>query len=98
MTNLFNKKILDQRIKNYTIENGAEKLNKIRNWQSNLQNIKGLNEVRLQNSFIKAIFEDILGYENAPQKDKWTMEVQCSTDIDSKFPDGILGYYKRENG
>ena len=26
------------------------------------------------------------------------MEIQCSTDIDAKLPDGILGFYKRVNG
>src|SRR6056297_2621421 len=98
MPGLFNKKILEQRIKNYSVNNGDEKLKKIKNWQNNLQNIKGLNEISLQNSFLKAIFEQILGYENAPQKDEWTMEVQCSTDIDAKLPDGILGFYKRING
>src|SRR6056297_388635 len=98
MPGLFNKKILEQRIKNYFVNNGDEKLRKIRSWQDNLQNIKGLNEIRLQSSFLKAIFENILGYENTPQKNEWTMEIQCSTDIDAKFPDGILGFYKRVNG
>ena len=30
--------------------------------------------------------------------EEWTMEIECSTDIDARTPDGILGFYKRENG
>ena len=66
MSGLFNKKILQQRIKNYTIENIEKKIKQIKNWQKNLENIKGLNEVELQSAFMRAIFEDILGYEDAP--------------------------------
>ena len=98
MPNLFNKKILKRRIENYSIENINEKINKIRNWQKNLGNMKGLNEKRLQSAFLRAIFEDVLGYKNAPQTNNWTMDIECSTDLDSKTPDGILGNYKRENG
>jgi hypothetical protein len=62
MPGLFNKKILQQRIKNYTIENIEKKIKQIKNWQKNLENIKGLNEKRLQSAFLSALFEDILGF------------------------------------
>jgi hypothetical protein len=45
MAGLFNKKILEQRIKNYTVDNMEEKINKIKSWQQNLSEIKGLNEI-----------------------------------------------------
>jgi len=98
MAGLFNKKILEQRIKNYTVDNMEEKINKIKSWQQNLIEIKGLNEKRLQSAFLTAIFENILGYENSPQKNEWTMEIERSTDLDASTPDGILGFYKRDNG
>ncbi|SDM55417.1 Eco57I restriction-modification methylase domain-containing protein [Halarsenatibacter silvermanii] len=98
MPGLFNKKIIEQNIHDYYIENFTEKLKKIRNWKENLANIKGLNEQRLQSAFLSAIFEDILGYKNDPAAEQWTMEIECSTDLDAKTPDGILGFYKRENG
>jgi hypothetical protein len=98
MPSLFNKKILQQRVKNYTVENIEEKIERIKNWQKNLQSIKGLNEKRLQAAFLGAIFENILGYENTPQKNEWTMEIECSTDLDATTPDGILGFYIRDNG
>lgn len=95
MPGLFNKKILQSRIKNYSIGNIDEKINKIKSWQQSLSRIKGLNEKRLQAAFLKAIFEDILGYENTPQKDEWTLDIEATTDIDAKHPDGILGFFER---
>jgi hypothetical protein len=38
MPGLFNKKILQQRIKNYTIENIEKKIKQIKNWQKSLEN------------------------------------------------------------
>jgi hypothetical protein len=38
MFGLFNKKILQQRIKNYTIENIEKKIKQIKNWQKSLEN------------------------------------------------------------
>ena len=98
MSGLFNKKILQQRIKNYTVENIEEKIGKIGSWQKNLESIKGLNEVELQSAFMRAIFEDILGYEDAPQKKESTLKSQASTDVDVTRPDGILGFYIHDNG
>src|SRR6056297_353100 len=95
MPGLFNKKILEQRIKNYSVDNIERKVNQIKNWQKNLADIKGLNEVELQNAFMGAIFEDILGYEDAPQKDKSTLKSQASTDVDATRPDGIIGFYDK---
>ena len=95
MPGLFNKKILKQRIKNYSVDNIERKVNQIKNWQKNLADIKGLNEVELQNAFMGAIFEDILGYEDAPQKDKSTLKSQASTDVDATRPDGIIGFYDK---
>ena len=83
MPGLFNKKILNQRIKNYSIDSIEEKIKKIKKWQKNLENIKGLNEKRLQAAFLGGIFESVLGYENSPQTDNWTMDIECSADIDS---------------
>jgi len=97
MPGLFNKKILQQRIKNYTIENIEKKIKQIKNWQKNLENIKGLNEKRLQSAFLSAIFEDILGYNNTPQKDNWTLDIEATTDVDAKHPDGIIGFFERED-
>jgi hypothetical protein len=95
MSGLFNKKILQSRIKNYSIDNIDEKINKIKSWQQSLSRIKGLNEKRLQSAFLKALFEDILGYKNTPQKDEWTLDIEATTDIDAKHPDGILGFFER---
>ncbi len=95
MPNLFNKKILNNRIKDYSVENIDEKIEKIKNWQQSLSKIKGLNEKRLQSAFLKAIFEDILGYENSPQKEEWTLDIEATTDVDAKHPDGILGFFER---
>ena len=95
MSGLFNKKILQQRIKNYSIDDIKEKIEKIKNWQQSLSKIKGLNEKRLQSAFLKAIFEDILGYENSPQKEEWTLDIEATTDVDAKHPDGILGFFER---
>ena len=94
MPNLFNKKILNSRIKDYSVENIDEKIEKIKNWQQSLSKIKGLNEKRLQSAFLKAIFEDILGYENSPQKEEWTLDIEATTDVDAKHPDGILGFFE----
>jgi hypothetical protein len=95
MPGLFNKKVLQNRIKNYSIDNLEEKIEKIKSWQQSLSKIKGLNEKRLQSAFLKALFEDILGYENTPQKDEWTLDIEATTDIDAKHPDGILGFFER---
>lgn len=95
MPNLFNKKILSNRLKDFAIENIDEKIEKIKSWQQSLSKIKGLNEKRLQSAFLKAIFEDILGYENSPQKDEWTLDIEATTDVDAKHPDGILGFFER---
>ncbi|OEG62273.1 MAG: hypothetical protein BHK79_07095 [Halanaerobium sp. MDAL1] len=95
MPNLFNKKILNNRIKDFSVENIDEKIEKIKNWQQSLSKIKGLNEKRLQSAFLKAIFEDILGYENSPQKEEWTLDIEATTDVDAKHPDGILGFFER---
>ncbi|PUU88278.1 MAG: Eco57I restriction endonuclease [Halanaerobium sp.] len=95
MPGLFNKKILDERIKNYEINNLDDKIIKIKEWQKNLGRIKGLNEKRLQGAFLRAIFEDILGYENTPQKDNWTLDIEATTDVDAKHPDGIIGFFER---
>ena len=95
-TDLFNKKILEQRIKDYNIKNMNEKIEKIKQWQSNLERMQGLNEVELQKAFLSAIFEDILGYENAPKKDKWTLDIEVSAKIDASRPDAMIGFYKLE--
>ena len=95
MPGLFNKKILKSRIKDYSIDGIEEKIDKIKSWQNSLSKIKGLNEKRLQSAFLKAIFEDILGYDNTAQKDEWTLDIEATTDIDSKYPDGILGFFER---
>ena len=97
MPGLFNKKIVNNRINTYEIDDVEEKIEKIKGWQKNLSRIKGLNEVNLQNAFLKAIFENILGYENAPQKDQWTLDIEATTDVDATRPDGIIGFYKWDN-
>ena len=97
MPDLFNKKILKSELKNYQVDNIEEKIEKIKHWQKNLSTIQGVNEKTLQSAFLRAIFEDILGYENAPQKDKWTLKEEATTEIDSKRPDGIIGFFERIN-
>lgn len=97
MPSLFNKKILKNDLDNYQIENINKKIKKIKHWQKNLSTIQGINEKTLQSAFLRAIFEDILGYENAPQKNKWTLKEEATTEIDSKRPDGIIGFFERIN-
>ncbi len=97
MPGLFNKKMLDQRIENYSIENMEEKREEIKDWQKSSRSIQELNERRLQSDFLNTVFGDILGYENKLHTDEWTMDIERSTDMSSKTPDGTLGFYHRKN-
>ncbi len=98
MPGLFNKKILQQRLNKYSVPDIERKMEVVNKWQSSLKTIKGLNEQRLQAAFLQGIFQKVLGYDNEIEGREWTMEIECSTEIDARTPDAILGFYRKDGG
>ncbi|KXS50187.1 MAG: Eco57I restriction endonuclease [Halanaerobium sp. T82-1] len=96
MANLFNKKILDEQIHQYEIENFQEKFKVIKDWKRNLKSIKGVNEKGLQGSFLKGIFGNVLDYKDITEANLeggYTLKSEPSTEVDATNPDGALGVF-----
>ncbi|MFW6030088.1 MAG: restriction endonuclease subunit M, partial [Halanaerobiales bacterium] len=97
MPELFNKRIINSYLDNYSIDNYKDKINVINNWKRQLQIIKRLNEKELQAAFLKGIFGKVLGYKGVTEIDEnsveWNLKIEASTEIDASIPDGILGFY-----
>lgn len=93
---LFNKKVLSKHLNGHEIDNHEQKLKIITDWQRNLENIKGVNEQRLQSAFLTGFFRDVLGYQTINQANKnnnYSLRIEPSTEVDSSHPDGSLGIF-----
>ncbi|GAB6136869.1 Eco57I restriction-modification methylase domain-containing protein [Halanaerobaculum tunisiense] len=96
MAVLFNKKVLSKHLNGHEIDNHEQKLKIITDWQRNLENIKGVNEQRLQSAFLTGFFRDVLGYQTINQANKnnnYSLRIEPSTEVDSSHPDGSLGIF-----
>jgi len=100
--NLFNRKILNQRIANYSFPTGekAEKIQKlIDGWQKALKdsNLSKTKEKSLQSKFLTIFFEEVLGYtDQTAGNDTWTVIAEPKTEVDSQVADGSLGFFTKD--
>ncbi|MBM7623063.1 Eco57I restriction-modification methylase domain-containing protein [Sporohalobacter salinus] len=99
MADLFNKKVLEMKLKNYFISDYKNKLDIIKSWKRNLKSIILANEEGLQSSFLKSIFGVVLGYQDMTEADKsgeYTLKIEDFTEIDATKPEGSLGFYQQD--
>lgn len=100
--NLFNKKILNQRIANFTFPKGeeAENISKlITGWQKALKDsdLSKTKEKSIQGKFLNVFFEQILGYEDKTGGlDEWSLIAEPKTEVDSQVADGSLGFFTKD--
>lgn len=100
--NLFNKKILNQRIASYSFPKGekAELISKlIIGWQKSLKDsdLSKTKEKSVQGKFLNVFFEQILGYEDKTGgKEQWTLIAEPKTEVDAQSADGSIGFFTKE--
>jgi type I restriction-modification system DNA methylase subunit/REP element-mobilizing transposase RayT len=101
--NLFNKKILNQRIANFSFPKGedAKNISKlIIGWQKALKDsdLSKTKEKSIQGKFLNVFFEQILGYEDKTGgKEEWTLIAEPKTEVDAQTADGSIGFYSPGN-
>lgn len=102
--NLFNRKVLNQRIVNYSFPNKekAKEISKlIINWQKALKDsdLSKTKEKSIQGKFLNVFFEQILGYvDKTGGEVQWTLVAEPKTEVDAQTADGAIGFFtKSEN-
>lgn len=101
--NLFNKRILKQRLEHFTFpsNNKQKSINKIiKGWQVALSehDLEKTKEKSVQGEFLIKFFESILGYiTHSSGKSEWNLIPSPKTEVDSQEADGSLGFYTTEN-
>lgn len=100
--NLLNKKILNQRIANFSFPKGedAENISKlITGWQKALKDsdLSKTKEKSIQGKFLNVFFEQILGYEDKTGGlEEWSLIAEPKTEVDSQVADGSLGFFTKD--
>lgn len=100
--NLFNKKILNQRIANYSFPTAgkAEDISKlIIGWQKALKDsdLSKTKEKSIQGKFLSVFFEQILGYQDKTSgTDQWTLVAEPKTEVDAQTADGAIGFFSKD--
>lgn len=100
--NLFNRKILNQRIANYSFPKGgeAEKIaTVITNWQKALKDsdLSKTKEKSIQGKFLNVFFEQVLGYQDKTSgEEQWTLVAEPKTEVDAQTADGAIGFFTKE--
>ncbi|WP_404331618.1 Eco57I restriction-modification methylase domain-containing protein [Mesobacillus maritimus] len=93
---LFDPRVIKSELDNYQIENLDTKINIVKNWYRNRELINRLSEKELQTQFLSEIFGNVLGYSTVTAgNEKWTMEIEKSTDLDATTPDAVMGSYEK---
>jgi type I restriction-modification system DNA methylase subunit len=101
--NLFNKKILNQRIANFSFPKGeeAEDISKlITGWQKALKDsdLSKTKEKSIQGKFLNVFFEQILGYEDKTGgKEEWSLIAEPKTEVDAQTADGSIGFFTKDD-
>lgn len=91
---LFESSSLSEELKKLEIEDLAEKMKILKDWNKNVPRYKQKKETQLQGLFFKEIFVGVLDYVDiTTSEESWSIEYEESTDIDSTKPDGNLGVY-----
>ncbi|MBP2202124.1 hypothetical protein J3E07_001565 [Methanococcus voltae] len=98
---LINKNVLKQKLENYDlkdIDDLNNKKNIINNWVEEVESkrIEKSKEESLQGTFLKDIFETVLGYTSKIGNSEWNLEQEMKTRVDSKKADGALGFFKSD--
>ncbi len=100
--NLFNRKILNQRIANYSFPKGEEAENiatVITNWQKALKDsdLSKTKEKSIQGKFLNVFFEQVLGYQDKTSgEEQWTLVAEPKTEVDAQTADGAIGFFTKE--
>ena len=101
--NLFNKKILNQRIANFTFPKGDEAQNiskLIVGWQKALKDsdLSKTKEKTIQGDFLSVFFNKILGYEKQISgKEEWNLVAEPKTEVDAQTADGSIGFFTKDD-
>jgi hypothetical protein len=95
---IFSEKYLDIKVADYDINkipNLVEKRNRILTWIKSLNSgrINRTKESSIQADFLNTFFGNVLSYSYKTHE-KWNLEKEYSTEVDGKFADGALGYFK----
>lgn len=95
---IFNCKLLDERLKGYSItgiRDYDKKLKIIENWAYliNTKEIYKKSEKSLQGDFLTLFFSDILGFNKIYGNNEWNIMQETKTQFDATVPDGILGFF-----
>ncbi len=100
--NLFNQKILEQRIAQYSFPVG-DKLQAIfkviQGWQKALtdSDLSKTKETSIQGKFLNVFFEQILGYEDQTSGvEEWSLIAEPKTEVDGQKADGSIGFFTNE--
>lgn len=101
-TPIFSKKDFKQNELNVLLERTRDletKKEKIRRWQQAIENgrIAAMKEEQLQDEFLKTFFVEVLGYQYDLSAAEWQLEIERSTDVDNKKPDGVLGWFSGDD-
>ena len=56
-------------------------------------------EISLQGTFLHRVFCDVLGYldQGGAQSGQWTLDAEPTTDVNSKRPDGSIGFFRPDH-
>ncbi|MBN1617867.1 N-6 DNA methylase, partial [Candidatus Dojkabacteria bacterium] len=99
--NLFNRKILNQRLAGYVFPKGdhAVRIGKfITGWQKSLKDrdLQQTKEKSIQGKFLVIFFEEILGYQDKTKgEEEWTLVAEPKTEVDAQTADGSLGFFSK---
>ena len=97
MPNIFKKRILDEKIQDFQIENFKEKIEIVKKWYNDYHNgtLKTDKETSREQAFNQDFFIKILGYQEKPET-PYTLEPKQTTEK-GQLPDVVLGHFDNEN-
>ena len=100
---LFNKRILKQRLEHFTFPSGNKQKDIIRiikGWQIALteRDLEKTKEKSIQGEFLIKFFESILGYStHSSGKTEWNLISSPKTEVDAQEADGSIGFFTTDN-
>ncbi|MCK4635543.1 MAG: N-6 DNA methylase [Candidatus Moranbacteria bacterium] len=97
MPNIFKKRILDEKLQDFQIQNFNEKIEIAKKWHDDYHNgtLKTDKETSREQAFNQDFFIKILGYKEKPET-PYTLEPKQTTEK-GQLPDVVLGHFDNEN-
>lgn len=96
MANIFKKRILEQRLENYSVADLQDKIKIIERWLKAYKDgsLQKKTETQCEQSFNQDFFVQILGYKMFPEEE-YSIDPKAATDTTGQKPDAALGYFTK---